>query len=716
MPDDEERSFNDMQIGTIFRELWEERAPILEKWRVRRMLLDLIADTFGAGVGTRHGSGRGTGGQQTGTTLVHPYDESEMIIRSMIGDVPEVAANFQARIAANEPQVTVVPLSLSAQGVGKQIEDKAAEQERLLMSMWQAKKGRIGQYMIARMQAWAGVGWYFTLPLDASWGLPDREYFDELTDDDLEAMKRNGTAVEVGERHAEPAKTWMERRRKTAAEVAISHPARALVTLEAIPPDMVLPRYDHDGTAGRSLKYGFIVEEIPTTEFQQGGAIAMEIAKATGITDDEAIRRYGITLTDDKVSGGVTAGGEPFSQSGPNETWTLARFVTREEIYYYVTESPGIGTGKTIFYDRHGGGACPLVPVPALHSDSGRPGREFASLMDGIFAKAPILNQIETLLSNVATWNALGRFVIENVDQTLREDPDNTGEPLILTKDDIIGLDPGDVSIVNGTIRQLDIKADLLLKLMEFYSQRLDQAKPSPVTEGQSGASAAAWQVRQLLEASGELLAQAVNNHAAAVQEVMLLWIRWLRMLNEPVFVFGVPGKRGSDQTIRGLIEFDPKDLIESISVTQSPQSAQQRVVLDQVGAEKLAQGLIDDREYYEEFALKADPVEAEQRATIQKVKSAVLFGDPTFAPPGSLMALIVEMVKGRVTMQMLDQSPAFAIATAQQMAAESFAAAQVPQVGDGNVAQAAGVVQPGLGMGVELPGTAGGQAPAGVA
>jgi len=55
MPDDE-RTFNDNQLGTLFRELWEARSPYLEKMRVRRMLIDLITDTGGGGLGSRLGS------------------------------------------------------------------------------------------------------------------------------------------------------------------------------------------------------------------------------------------------------------------------------------------------------------------------------------------------------------------------------------------------------------------------------------------------------------------------------------------------------------------------------------------------------------------------------------------------------------------------------------------------------------------------------------
>ena len=128
------------------------------------------------------------------------------------------------------------------------------------------------------------------------------------------------------------------------------------------------------------------------------------------------------------------------------------------------------------------------------------------------------------------------------------------------------------------------------------------------MTEGQAGATAAAWQVRQLLESSGELLEQAVSNHAEAVKQVQLLWIRWMRMLDERVYAFAAPGSRKNARSVRGLIEFDPADLVESIRVEQSSQSAQQRVVLRQAGIELLQAGRIDEHEFYEHYDLAEDP------------------------------------------------------------------------------------------------------------
>ena len=714
-----ERLFDDTQIGNVLRELWAEQATHLARLRTRRMLLDLAQDAVGD--------------PSIGTYLPKPYDKSKLILKTLIGDPLDVLRNYTARVSANEPQVSVIPVAAERRTLAKRVENRAAEQERLLMSMWQANGGRQAQYQVAWSQSWGRAGWYLTLPREATWGLPDRAYYDDLTDGEIEAMRRSGKIApepvageDGGAQYAESASNWMERRRAAAAEQAIS--GKTLVTLEAIAPDMVLPRYDRDGTARRSLKYAFVIEELPASDFAPGTELARAAAEAAGVPEGE-LDRYGLySDRDGRIQGGVTRGGEPHSASNSGkQRWTLARFVTRDEVYYYVTTNPASGAGQTIWHERHGAGKVPLVPVPGMYTDSSQPGGEYSSLMESVFALTPILNQIETLLSNVATWNALGRFVVEDVDGRLVAGDD--GEPLIMSTDDMVGLDPQDVSIVRGHIRQLTIDASLLLQLLDFYSRRLDQSKPAPVTEGQAGASAAAWQVRLLLEASGELLGQAVSNHAEAVKEVMLLWVRWLRMLDEPVFVFGIPGKRKDRETVRGLIEFEPSDLVESLHVAQSAQSAQQRVVLQQAGIELLRAGRIDDRQYYEEFALADDPEEAELRAIVQQVKQAVLFGDVSAAPPGSVLGDVVQAVRGRITMQMLDQSPNFAMASAEQMAQQSSAAAQqaqaaamgqaqgqpggvpsgpgpqVPNPQNGNFAAAMGVREPGMGMGIDLPG-----------
>ena len=744
-----EAQWSEEQIGSALRELWHEYGPHLTRMRVRRMLLELADDA-------KHDD-------RTGTHLPKPYDKSKLILKTLIGDAQDVVQNYTARLSANEPQTSVIPVALSRSRVARRVEERAAEQERLLMSQWQSVHGRLAQRQAAWSQAWGRAGWYLTLPRDAAWGLPDREYFEDLTDDEIQAMRRTGAIVPVeaddttegdtsATTYAESGESWLERRRAAAEARAIS--GRALFTLEEFGPDMVLPRYDRDGTAARSLKYGFVIEEVPASDFRPGTDLARAAARQAGVSEDD-VERYGLYLgKDGKIAGGVTRGGEPGSQRG-RERWTLARFLTRHEVYYYVAETPEAGGGTVIWHDIHGGGQVPLIPVPGMYTDSSAPGAEFASLMESVFALTPIINQIETLLSNVATWDALGRFVIEDPGGQLFAD--DSGEPLIMSTEDMVGLDPQDVNIVKGRVRQLTIDAGLLFQLLDFYSSRLDRSKPAPVTEGQAAATAAAWQVRQLLESSGELLEQAVSNHAEAVKQVQLLWIRWMRMLDEPIYAFAAPDHRKNDRSVRGLIEFDPTDLVESIRVEQSTQSAQQRVVLRQAGIELLQAGRIDEHEFYEHYDLAEDPEEAVVRAWAQRAVDIVMLGNTSGVDPDSVLADVVKAVRGRITMELLDRSPNFALAQAEQMAAQAAQAAgpvgpvpagpgaagplgggvpgglgallgglggvpggpipggagggpPLPSTASvaaaGNIAAALGIVEPGLGMPINLPGT----------
>lgn len=681
-----EPEFNEQQIGGLLRELWEERAPFNQKLRVRRMLLEL-ADG-------------GSTENAVGTYLPAPYDESTLILRAQVGDAMSTLNNYVSRIAANEPQTQVVPVSLSSGSIGQRVDERAGDEERLLMAMWEGVRGRTAQYKVTRSQAWGRAGWYLTLPRDASWGLPDREYFEDLTDDEIDSMRRTGKATPVfrdGEKKfAEPYESWMERRRTTAQEQAVS--GRSLFSLEALPPDMVFPRYDRDGTAEPAVKYGFVLEEIPSSWFAPGSELAMSAAELAGYEGD--ISQYQLYANEDgKIAGGVTRGGEPDSQNGL-QSWTLARFLTRDEVYYYVTDMPGSGSGKIVYYDRHGAGKVPLIPVPGLHGDSGRPGSEYTSVMEDVFATIPLINQIETLLSNVATWNALGRFYVITPDGTELED--EAGNPLIIQAQETVpGLDPGSVSTTRGELKQITLEASMLLQLLEFYTQRMDVAKPSAVTEGVSGTSAAAWQVRQLLAASGELVRQSVDNHAEAVKQVQLLWVRWMRMLDEPIYAFAVPGHRKNERSVRGLIEFKPEDLVESIRVSQAPQSAQERVVQRQVGIELLQAGRIDEHQFYEEYDLSDDPEESIVRAWAQRAVDLVMLGNTDQVDPDALLAHIVKAARGRATMALIDRFPNFALAQSREMAMSTAAMAA-----QGNVAASAGVVEPGLGMATQQGGS----------
>lgn len=710
--------FTEEQIGELLNELWRERQPLFERLRGRRLLLNLASHNVDDSA-------------ITGTWLPSPYDESSLVIRSLIGDVNDVLTNYKDRIAANEPQMAVLPLPVPGrEDVSQRVEANAAEQERLQTAMWNAYGGRAAQRKAAYSQTWGRSGWYLTLPRDVSWGLPDRLYFEDLTDDDIEEMHRKGTINPVPDddgRIKEDADAWFKRRKEAAQDNAIS--GQTLFTLEEFPPDMVLPRYDLSGTANHTLKYGFVVAEAPAIDFRPGTELAKSAARLTGITNELDVARFGIYLNKEGVmTGGIPEGGEPsvfgdtfgntFGSSGSR--WTLARFVTRDEVYYYVTESPVTQSGVLVFHAEHGAGICPLVPVPGKITDSMAPGAEFDSPMESVFASTPLINQLQTVLSNVATWNALGRFYIVQPDGTPMVDDE--GNLVTLTQEDLIGGDPGQVYVTKGEVKQLTIDANFLQSLLGMYLDRFDQSKPSPVTEGVAGASAAAWQVRQLLDQAEESIKEPVDNHAEAVKTIQSIWIRWMRMIDTPVYIEGAPGRRASDTSVRGLIEFDPSDLTTSFTIAQSTQSAQQRIVLAQAGLEQLQAGRIDEFTYYEQFALHPDPRGAIISAWAQRATDMVMLGNTDQVDPDSLLAEIVRAARGRVTMELLLRSPNFALAQAEQMAQNAALAANpqlaAPQestadaAGRGNVAEVDGARQPGIGMGLDIPSTPAARAP----
>lgn len=677
--------FTEDQIGSILREMWIERTPFLNRLKVRRILLEMAEDSVD--------------NPNVGTWLPDTYKDSQLIFRAMVGDGVRAVQNYKARISANDPQVSVIPIAPDGNEVSERVQKRGAEQERLLMSMLESVNGRAAQGQVAWSQSWGRAGWYLTLPRDANWGLPEREIYDDLTDDEVEAMKRAGAlspkADPVTGKPMQSGENWIEHRRKASKDNAIS--GRSLFSLEPLPPDMVLPRYEKAGTGGRVLKYAFAVEELPRADFLPGSELMRAAAKHMGHTTEEDLSHFGIVIDQHgKITGGISAGGEPGSQR--DRTLTLARFVTRNEVYFYVTSEGGTNGGFIAFHQEFGGDEVPLYPVPGGYTDSLRPGGEFTSHMEQVFAQIPIINQIETLLSNVGAWNGLGRFVVEDAQGQLLED--ETGEPLILKSSDTVpGLDPGTVSTVKGKIRQLVIDGDLLLQLLQFYTARLDAQMPAAVTEGESGASQPAWAVSLNLDAAGDLLKEAVDNHADAIKRVMLRWIRWMRVLDEPIYSFAAPGKRGTAESVRGLIEFNPKDLAETISVSQMTQNAQQRTISIQIGKELKRDGDITPLAFYRDYMLEADPEQAEINSIAAQMEQLAVFGASETIMPGSVASDLAQALRGELTEELFLLSPAFALASATDMAENAAINANT-----GNVADATGARVPGVGMSTTQP------------
>lgn len=704
-----EPRFTEKQIGSIVQRMRQDRASHDARLKVRRMLIEMAADA------TVEGNG-------TGTNIPAPFNKSSLIIQTLIGEVPRAVEQYASMIGANQPRVTVPPVAIDRPDVTKTVDKHASEQERLLATLWDNAGGRRKQRQVTRSQAWGRVGWYFTLPRDKAWGLPDRTYYGDLSDDELAALKDAGRVTpepiqrpEGGYAYAESGGAYLERRKRTAQQKAIS--ARSLFTLDAYPPDVVYAQRDSDG-----VKLGAIVLEVPSSDCGPGSEYAKQYAQRSGASRhpdyDEA--KFGLYRDHEgRIRGGVTTGGE----ASDGQTWCYTIFATRDEVYCLVGSSPS-ATGTLIWYAEHDLGDCPLVPAPGFYTDSSRPGGEYSSPMEAVFSRAPIINQLETLLTNVAAWNALGRFVIVKPDGALLEEP-KTGDPVMVTSEKMLGAHPGEVEIVAGTPMQLEINADLLLKLLEFYVGQLQQDLPSGVATGQEGrSSGTAWGDRQMLEQQLSGLSEPVDNHAEAVKGVMTRWIHCMRKASErgeleTVYAFALPGKRQDKRSVRGLIEFDPAHLVDAILVHQSSDTAQSRILKQQAYMEMHAGGFKTMRQVLEDGMDEEDARQSEIDLVAYELRRLAMYGDQSKILPNSALYDFAMALRGELSQQLMAHPP-FAIATAKQMASEAMMQAQAsmapagmpPQ--EGNPAAAAGLKQPGIGMPLTPTGEpGGGQIPA---
>ena len=680
-------ALSEKTLSSLIVALERDFLPSVERNQVRRMLIERTKDAYSD--------------TRTGAYVPDPYDKSKLLIKSIGGEVVEGVQHYANRISANQPQ-PVVPRITKTKVVPQNIEEKAAEQERLLAAMWVAAQGPSCQYEVAWSQAWSNVGWYLTLPRDASWGLPDRKFYDDLTDDELEEIRKDDDLAPDPDKPngwMESGGNWLKRRRDAAEKNAIA--GKSLFTLRAFPGDMVRYRKDEDG-----IKFAYIIEEVPRIDFAPGSEMMRDIAVRNGYADED-VDRFGIWVeSDGHVTMGITQGGERDSQEGSGG-FNFIRAFDREYTYYLVS-GKGQATGaKLIWSAPHGAGRVPLVPAPANRTDSRRPGFEFSGPMEQVFAYAPHVNQLFTLASNIAATNGLGRWVIEKEDGSLLMD--EKGDPKMIVGAPMIGNDPSEAQVIEGKLRQVIIDGAFVERQAERLSALLEKAMPPDVTRGEGGTSGAAWAIRQLLSAAQADLEQPVSNNALAVKEIMGMWVRWMRLLDVPVYALTAPSNRGNMRAVRGLIEIDPEDLIEGFEVVQSKDSASDRIVLQQHGLELRREGVIDDRRFFEEYMLESDPVQAEKDMYAQHLKTQIV---------ATLIQQLVPAMQGRIWSEVQKRFPNSAILTSQLMA-EQAQMAQMQQLGigaagpmdnhampRGNVAQANGIQQPGIGGANSLPGT----------
>jgi hypothetical protein len=688
-------------------------------------------------------------GNQLGTLLPAPFQKTSLAIRSMIGAPAKAAQHYASRIASNRPEISVVPIT-SKPSISDTVDKMAGAQERLDSQLWVESGGRDCQWQMGWAMSVGGAGYYLTLPRDANFGLPDRIMYGDKTQDEIDAMIKDGKVssvpVDVGGKmiYAEHGDVWAARR-KNSMQVNFEA-GRSLFTLQAYPRDMVLREKDNDG-----IKWAAIVEEIPYEYCAPGSDLAISAAKYKGISSED-IDRYGLFVDKKtgKIVGGIPKGGPLNTDWESSDVYTLIRFFTRTEEVILISGQGSVDTAEEIWRGNHGctimgAPTCPVVEVPFFQTDVSIEGQEFSTPLSQVFGIVPQINQLLTLASNAAAFNGIPRWVVELTDgSTLRTED---GEPKMVESGEVPGLDPNEAAAYPGTLKQLTIDTKSIETMLGIYLEQLEKMMPAPVTSGAAGASAAAWQVRELIQQAQETLRQPVDNHAQAVKQIVQMWHDWLRDLDVPIYFFAAPGKRKTRLYFRSLIEFDPKDLTDSIVVAQELDTPGERTIRVQQGMELLKSGLINYQTFFEEYDKTEDARQAVIDMYVQQVVSYVMSGimplgaspnpDPSGVQP--IIKVVADSVRGAVNYALLEQSPNYAIATAEAMAqqaqqqvqqmgpagplppnqplgmtpmpspglptqrpSEAGQAAQFGQ-GDGNVAFSSGVVQPGMGMSPDL-------------
>ena len=712
-----DNTISEKQIRTMLRDARTAYASVHERSKVRRNLIVRYApDDMQS---------------QMGTFVPPPFAKSQLILKTVIGETAKAVQSYASRLAANTPKVSVTPQTTHSE-ITKTVDKNAGSQEDADMQMWEENGGRPAQWSMGMFQATDGVGYYLTLPTDADFGLPDRAYYDAATDEELDLLRKEGKLSTTKVEHpvsgkliyAEHGDVWATRRKVASKQRAES--GASLFTLEALPRDQVYVWRDRAG-----IKAFAVVEEIPGTEcasVEEQGEGASQLpayfAKKNGVPLDD-VNLYGIWVDKEgHIVGGIEKGGPPDSQWNRPNVFTMVRFFNRIEQVVMLCPTRGTFDGaKEVYRGPHGcnrGGraSVPVAEVPMMRTGVNAPGQEFTTPMEPVFAYAPIINQIFTLLSNASTFNGIPRWVIELSDGSILRGED--GEPKIIEQGEFVpGTNPAEALGVQGTLKQVTIDVKSLQELAAMYTERLNASMPAPVMQGQSGSSAAAWQVRQLIQQGQEVLRQGVDNHALAVKQIIEFWHGWERTLDVPIYFFPAPGVRRDKHSQRNLIEIDPRNLTDSIEVVQNLDTPDEATVLLQQGIELYQGGFIDLEEFYEKYAREQDVRAAVKNNLKRQIRDYIWTGALPPLPPGAqpgeipMVKIIGDGVRGRVFYQLIQQSPHFANQVAQDMATN----AQMQQAAQANVMQPAGMGVPGMGMattveqqlGTNVPG---GQAP----
>ncbi len=684
----------------------------------------------------------GTGQNQsnanyTGTYIPAPFNATSLALRTATAYPMQAAQYYESRIAANRPDVQVIPLS-QRNTVTVTVDKRAGEQERLDNELLDAS----GIRQIQRTAGWAmglgGVAFVRVLPRDADWGLPSRTYYDGLTDEEVARLKREGkvTPVKVPAPtgamvYAEHGDVWAARRKEAMKNRAVS--GLDLFSLRAYPRDMV--RYEMDNESSRlGPKWAATIEEIPGTAVQEGSELAVSAARMRGVpADDQDL--YGIYR--DKagnIVGGIARGVPESSEWTRPDSFTLVRYSDRLGDYIYIAPKGSYVAGGMLVYEGEhgctvmGAPANPFVEIPFFRTDTDYARQAYSTPMDQVFALTPLLNQLLTLRSNATAYNLLPRWVVELKDGSVLRGED--GQPKVVDGADVPGLSPAEATAWPGTLRQLTIETADSDELLKILLELIAQAMPSTHATGEISADTA-WGEMETQEAANEIFEEPVENFAYATKGIVLRMHGWLRQLDVPVQFFPFAKTTNKDKRApRSLIQFDPADLTDSIKVTQSTETDAQRTVKLQIGMTLLQGGLITREQFYDEYMDSQDARQEVIDGYVEMIVDYVMYGRmPVDANPQvfpqSLVVQIADGVRGRVHYELIQQNDNYALKVAGDMAQQanmlanpqqqqlqpggSPASMQPDQGLGGAVSQASGVRQPGVGMAPTLQGATGG-------
>lgn len=678
----------------------------------------------------------------TGTLLIHPFEQTQLALRPMLDEPASAARHYAGRLSVNRPDVQVIPIAVKDDATVSAYRN-AGTQGRLDNALWIESGGEEAQERCAWAQTLGGVGYYLTLPRDADFGLPDRILYQDQTDDEVAMLKKSGLISSIAKRgasgqliYAENGDVWRSRRKESAKQRAVS--GRGLFTLNAYPRDMVICEKDREQG---DLKWAAIVEEIPSATVAPGSPLAVSMAKKNGVpADDWSL--FGIFVDQkNQIIGGIPRGAPLNTTWNTPNTFVLIRYFDRVNQIIMIAPQGTIEGAQEIWRGEHGctdmgAPACPVVEVAFYRTDVDVVGYDYSTPIDRVMALIPPIHQILNLQSNGAAYNGLPRWVVElNAGSQLRGD---SGEPNNVSSVPVPGLDPSEMAAVPGTLKQMVIDNKSLQEMLVIYFEKLKEAMPAEVTDGVSGSSAPAYQVHLLIQQAQTILQPAANNHAKAVKAIMRRWHGWLRDLDVPVYFFSAPGKRANSKTQRNLIEFDPENISDSIYVYQNIDTPSEATVRIQMGLELLKARVITYEDFFTDYARTSDARQAVIDMYVQMAMDYVMTGvlptsegpiDPNAMP---LIKQIADGIRGEIHYQMMANNPNYAIAQAEQIAAQAQQQLQGVQPGapgtvqqesaattkvgwpgaQGNVAQAVGLHAPGMGMAPTIQQQLGSRAP----